>query len=63
MSNNRGCGVVKEIVKIIRVNDGKKIEWKFGFKNKLIIFSYYLNLFLTLTQIIKLFYQTYLTHT
>ena len=32
------------------------------FKNKLIIFTFYLKLFLILSQIIKLFYQTYLIY-
>ena len=43
-------------------NGGKKIKWRYKFKNKLIIFIYYLELFLTLSHVIKLFYQTYLIY-
>ena len=41
MSNNRDCGVVKEIVEVIRANENKKIKWKYGLKNKIIAFTYY----------------------
>ena len=41
-------------------NEGKKVKWKFKFKNKLIIFSYYLKVFLTLSH--TLFYPTYLIY-
>ena len=61
-SNNRDHRVVTKIVKVIRVNKGKKVKWICEFKNKLIIFTYYLNLFLTLSSIIKLFYQIYLIY-
>ena len=56
MSNNRGGGIVKEIVEIIMVNKDKKVKLRCKLKNKLIIFTYYLNLFLILSYIIKLFY-------
>ena len=41
---------------------GKKVKWRYEFKNKLIIFTYYLKLFLTLSHTIKLFYQIYLIY-
>ena len=56
MSNNRGGGIVKEIAEIIMVNKDKKVKLRCKLKNKLIIFTYYLNLFLILSYIIKLFY-------
>ena len=56
MNNNEDCGVAKEIVKVIKINERCK------FKNKLIVFTYYLKLFLILSHIIKLFYQTYLIY-
>ena len=62
MSNNEGCKVVKEIVKIIGVNNDKKVKWKCQIKNKLIVFIYYLKLFFTLSHTIILFYQTYLIY-
>ena len=40
----------------------KKVKWIYKSKNKLIIFTYYLKLFLTLSHAIKLFYQTYLIY-
>ena len=58
MSKNRDCRIVKEIVEVIRVNENKNVKWKCEFKNKLIIFTYYL----TLNYIIKLFYQIYLIY-
>ena len=33
---------------VIRANDGKKVKQKYGFKNKLISFTYYLKLFFLL---------------
>ena len=44
-NNNESCGVVKEIVKVIKANEYKKIKWRYELKNKLIIFTYYLKLF------------------
>ena len=35
-------------MEVTRVNWGKNIKWKYGLKNKLIIFIYYLKLFFTL---------------
>ena len=46
LSNNGGCEVVKEIVKVTRVNMDKKIKWRYEIKNKLIVFIYCLKLFL-----------------
>ena len=43
-------------MKVIKVNKSKKIKWKYGFQNELIIFSYYLKLFSILNYTIKLFY-------
>ena len=48
-------------MKVSRVNEGKMEKWKYRLKNKL-IFTYYLKLFLTLSHIIKLFYQTSLIY-
>ena len=62
LSNNRGCEVVKEIVKVIGVNRDKKIKWKYELKKKFIIFIYYLKLFFTLHHTNKLFYQIYLIY-
>ena len=45
--NNRDREIVKEIVMVIRTNENKKVKVKYTFMNKLIIFIYYLNLFLT----------------
>ena len=55
MSNNGGHRVAKEILEVIRVNKGKKVKWRYEFKSKLILFTYYLELFLALSYIIKLF--------
>ena len=61
--NNSECREVeKEIVEIIKSNGVKKVKWRYIFKNKLIIFTYYLKLFFTLNCVIRLFYQTYLIH-
>ena len=48
-------------MKVIRVNDDKKkkVKWKCRFKNKLIVFIYYLKLFFILSYTIKLFYKIY----
>ena len=63
MSNNiGGCRIVKEIMKVIKINEDKKIKWKYGFKNKLIVFTYYLKLFFSLNHTIKLFYHIYLIY-
>ena len=63
MSNNNGDrAMVKEIVKISKTNKNKKIKLRYGFKNKLIGFTYYLKLFFILNFTIKLFYQTYLIY-
>ena len=37
MSNNRGDGIVKEIMEIIMVNKDKKVKLRCKLKNKLII--------------------------
>ena len=60
MRNTGGCEVIKEIVDVIKVNEDKKVQWKYEVKNKLIIFTYYLKLFLILSYTIKLFYQIYI---
>ena len=52
--------MTKEIVEINMTNEGKKIKLRCEFKNKLIIFTYYLKLFFILSYTIKLFYQIYL---
>ena len=44
------------------INKDKNIKWGYRFKNKLIVFTYYLKLFFILSHIIKLFYQTYLIY-
>ena len=44
-------------MKVIRIKEGKNVKWRYGFKNKLIVFTYHLKLFFTLNHIIKLFYQ------
>ena len=59
-SNNKGSEIVKEVVNVIRINDGKNVKWKYALKNKLIIFTYYLKLFLILSHTIELLYQIYL---
>ena len=40
LSNNGNCEITKEIVEITMVNGGKKVKWRYEFKNKLIIFTY-----------------------
>ena len=35
-SNHEGCGVAKEIIEVIGANEGKKVKWRRGLKNKLI---------------------------
>ena len=62
LSNNKGCGIEREIVEITRINEDKRVNWRCELKNKLIIFIYYLKLFLTLSHTIKLFYQMYLIY-
>ena len=62
MSNSEGYGIAKKIVEVIITNEGKNIKWRFRLNNKLIIFTYYLKWFLTLSQTIKLFYQIYLIY-
>ena len=42
-------------MEIINVNNDKKVKWRYEFKNKLIIFIYYLKLILTLSYIIICF--------
>ena len=49
-------------MKIIKVNKGKKVNSVYGYKNRLIIFTYYLRFFFTLSHTIKLFYQIYLIY-
>ena len=39
--------MVKEIVMVISTNENKKVKIRYTVTNKLIIFIYYLNLFLT----------------
>ena len=48
LSNNTDRKIVNEIMEVTRANEGKEIKWIFEFKNKLIIFTYYLKSFLTL---------------
>ena len=48
MSNdNEGHGVVKETVDVIKTNKSKKVKQIYKLKNKLIVFTYYLNFFFT----------------
>ena len=47
-SNNEYHKITKKIIKIIKVNMNKNIKWIYRFKDKLIIFIYYLKLFFTL---------------
>ena len=49
-------------MKVNRANEDKKVKSRFKLKNKLIIFTYHLKLFLTLSHTIKLFYQKYLIY-
>ena len=62
MNNSRGHGVVKKIIEVLRIKRDKKVKWKYGLKNKLIGFTYYLKLFFALNHTIKLFYQIYLIY-
>ena len=55
LSNSKDHEITEEVVKITMINGNKKVKWKSWFKNKLIIFTYYLKLFFTLSRIIKLF--------
>ena len=41
--------MTKEIVEVIRINECKKVKQKYRLKNKLIMFTYYSNLFLKLS--------------
>ena len=34
-------------MKVIKINEGKNIKWRYEPKNKLIVITYYLKLFLT----------------
>ena len=43
-------------MKVTKANKGKNIKWKYELKNKLIVFTYYLKLFFSLSHTIKLFY-------
>ena len=47
-------------MKVIISNKNKNIKSICGFDNNLIVFTYYLKLYFTLSSIIQLFYQTYL---
>ena len=49
-------------MKVIRSNKNKNIKSICGFDNNLIVFTYYLKLYFTLSSIIQLFYQTYLIY-
>ena len=40
LNNNGSYGVAKEIVEVIRINEGKKVKWRYQFKDKLIVFTY-----------------------
>ena len=42
MNNNKGCGIIKKIVNVIMTNENTKIKWRYEYKNKLIIYTYYL---------------------
>ena len=57
LSSNRSRLVTKETIEVIRTNEDNKVKYRYEFKNKLIIFIYYLKLFLTLSHFIKLFYR------
>ena len=54
--------MTKKIIEISMTNEGKKVKLRCEFKNKLIIFTYYLKLFFILSYTIKLFYQIYLIY-
>ena len=58
LGKNGSHRVVKEIVDVIRANGDRKVKYKCQLKNKLIVLTYYLKLFLPLSHTIKLFYQT-----
>ena len=60
LSNCEDYGVTKKLVEISRTNRDKMIKLRCKLKNKLIIFTYYLELFFILSRIIKLFYSIYL---
>ena len=62
LSSNKSRLVKKETIEVIRTNEDNKVKYRYEFKNKLIIFIYYLKLFLTLSHFIKLFYQTCLIY-
>ena len=57
-----GCGIRIKIMKVIISNKDKKVKWICEFDNNLIVFTYYLELFFTLSYIIELFYQIYLIY-
>ena len=61
-SNNEDHRITKEIMEVIRINVNKNVKQKYRFKNELFVFTYYLNLFFTLSHTINLFYQTYLIY-
>ena len=61
-SNDEYHKITKKIIKVIKVNMNKNIKWIYRFKDKLILFIYYLKLFFTLNHNTKLFYQTYLIY-
>ena len=42
MNNNKSYRVAKKIVEILKANEGQKVKYRCGFKNKLIDFIYYL---------------------
>ena len=44
-------------MEVIRIKEDKNVKWRYGLKNKLIVFTYHLKLFFTLNHTIKLFYQ------
>ena len=44
MTNSKGHGIAKEIIEVIRTNEGKKVKWRCGPKNKLIVLTYYLKI-------------------
>ena len=62
LGKNGSHRVAKEIVDVIRANKDRKVKYKCQLKNKLIVLTYFLKLFLTLDHTIKLFYQTYLIY-
>ena len=53
LNSNRGRLVTKETIEVIRTNEDNKVKYGYEFKNKLIIFIYYLKLFLTLSYFTK----------